>query len=484
MRSVSWTIPSGTRRGRFSATPAVIFIVTVLTGGFVLLIGLDPTWFAIVLGLLVLVGVAASPRFVVYSMLAIVSFFEVLSPDFLMKPASILATGDSSLGLVVNPLEVLLFVGMVSWLAHSVARRRLVVRGGALAVPIALFFCISCFGLLRGLAAGGDGRIAFWESRYLFVLFACYFLTAQLITTEQQIGRVRWIFLIATGAFAIEGAIRRVAWDTFVGSTVSLEGGYDHTDPVFLGAAIILILAQFVFGASRGQRLFGIGLLPILGFTLLATERRAGFVALVVCLMVLGLLLLVSRRRAFVAIFVPLTIVAALYFPLFWNSTNLVAQPARAVQSLFDPNARDAASNAYRIQETTNIAATIAQDPWFGVGFGREFLFVVPLPDLSTWEFWHFEPHNNVLWIWLKTGFFGFVAFLVVAGSAIQRATRVALSGEASQTRAMSVFVLAVVLISLVVSYVDVALVLGARVPAILGIAMGLLPALDPHRTL
>ena len=33
-----------------------------------------------------------------------------------------------------------------------------------------------------------------------------------------------------------------------------------------------------------------------------------------------------------------------------------------------------------------------------------------PLPDISFFEFWEYIPHNAVLWIWVKMGFFGFVA--------------------------------------------------------------------------
>ena len=66
--------------------------------------------------------------------------------------------------------------------------------------------------------------------------------------------------------------------------------------------------------------------------------------------------------------------------------------------------------------------ATIQANPLLGVGFGREFLFVVPLPDLSWWPFWHYEPHHNILWVWLKTGMVGFIAFWVLMGGAVARA--------------------------------------------------------------
>ena len=90
--------------------------------------------------------------------------------------------------------------------------------------------------------------------------------------------------------------------------------------------------------------------------------------------------------------------------------------------SITDPNPRDRASNDYREQEKINVRSTIQVNPLLGVGFGQEFLFVVPLPDISKWPFWRYEPHHNILWVWLKTGAFGFMLFWVWMGSAIARA--------------------------------------------------------------
>src|SRR5207244_10663074 len=107
------------------------------------------------------------------------------------------------------------------------------------------------------------------------------------------------------------------------------------------------------------------------------------------------------------------------YLPLFWNNPRPTGQPARSVRSLVSPDPRDASSNEYRDLEAINVRATIDSSPLMGVGFGREFQFVVPLPDLSFWQFWHYEPHHNILWVWLKTGAIGFIAFWTLMGTAL-----------------------------------------------------------------
>jgi O-antigen ligase len=214
-------------------------------------------------------------------------------------------------------------------------------------------------------------------------------------------------------------------------------------------------------------------------FVLFAMERRAGVVALIVVLSAFGLLLLMVRRRVFLIAFAVALVGSSLYFPLFWNDNSLVGQPARAIHSIFNPVGRDAQSNTYRDLEKINIRATIDENPLLGVGFGREYLFVVPLPDLSDWSLWHFEPHNNVLWIYLKVGLIGFMAFLLLIGSAIRRASSLVVAAKSPQTQTVAVLALASILATLVLSYVDVGLVSSGRGPAMLGMGIGLLATLQ-----
>jgi O-antigen ligase len=148
------------------------------------------------------------------------------------------------------------------------------------------------------------------------------------------------------------------------------------------------------------------------------------------------------------------------------------------VRSLSQPDPRDAASNLYRDLEKIDLRATIHADPLLGIGFGREFLWVVPLPDLSFWPLWHYEPHNSILWIWLKTGAIGFILFWVLMGTAIARAGHFARTLREPEERTFALLALGVVISSLVFCYVDTGLYTG-RLTAFLGIIMGTLAVLD-----
>ncbi len=426
----------------------------------------------------VLTGVAVRPQLAAYVLMGLVSFFEVFQFDSLLPAATVVYVGDPSLGLLVSPLEVFLVVALLSWLAQGIARRRLDFQRGPVFAGIVLFGAMLVAGIARGLLSGGDPRIAFWEVRFVAYIVITYFLTANLIRTRAQSALLMWVFLFGATAFAVEGAIRRIAWSDLVPPGTLLEDGYDHTDPIFLGGAILLVVAVVIFGPSRARGRSALFLIPLLCFTLFATERRAGLIGLLVAILAFGAVLLFCKRRAFFAIFVPLALVAAVYMPLYWNDTSLLGQPARAVQSLISPNFRDAASNAYRDAEKVDIRATLDSDQLLGVGFGKEFLFVVPLPDLSGWEFWRYEPHNNVFWVWLKTGILGFIAFLFLMGTGITRASRIVINGTSPQDRVVAATVLTILVMSLVVSYVDVALVAGGRVTAMIGMSLGVLGTL------
>jgi hypothetical protein len=376
----------------------------------------------------------------------------------------------------------LLGFSLLSWLVQGILRRRLAFREGRLFWPVAGFFAMVILGLVRGASSGGDLYIAFWESRYLFYVPISYVLA---VNTMRRVAHVRTLVgvgLVGMTLFAIEGAWRRLA---LIDSGIFARMGainedfwYDHDVVIFLGAVLLLGIAQLVFGGPRWQRLLsGIGA-PIAMFTLLATQRRAGYIAVAVAFLAYAVIFLVSHRKAFFLLAVPILVGMAIYLPVFWNHQGMLGQPARAVRSMVQPNPEDARSNEYRAIEKFNVIATIQANPAQGVGFGREFYFVIPLPDLSWWQFWHFEPHHNILWIWLKTGALGFIAFWVLMGSALTRGAHLVKVLRQPDARVFALLAIGGVVMALVFSYVDLGLVNG-RVTFFMGTLLGTLAVLD-----
>jgi hypothetical protein len=82
-------------------------------------------------------------------------------------------------------------------------------------------------------------------------------------------------------------------------------------------------------------------------------------------------------------------------------------------------SAADQSSDVYRTLESLNLSATVRASPILGIGFGQPFYRPYPLPDISSFEFNAYFPHNSLIWVWTKMGFGGFVALLYVLGRAM-----------------------------------------------------------------
>jgi len=431
---------------------------------------------ALVVSFAAAILVALRPKLGFFLLFGLVLLFEEGGADPLMLPGEYLLAGLSSTTgistVIASPLELLIVLIFVSCGVRAVGQRRIQFRGGALFVPVALFAVALLMGTARGIALNGDLNIALWESRFIWYAIACYVLTCNLVRTRRDVRVLLGIALVATSLFAFEAAFRYLVLLRPGRIAVIPEFAYAHEDAIFLAALLLLILAQQVFGAPRWQRLIGLFTGPVALFALLAAQRRVGFIALILGFAVLALVLLVTHRRAFVLGGLPLILAGAVYFPLFESASGLIAQPARAIHSLYAPDRRDAASNRYRVLERMNVRATIDSEPLLGVGFGRPFLFVTPLPDLSWWPFWHYEPHNSVFWIWLKTGILGFSLFWFLMASTLVRAAHLTRVSKAPEARLLAVFALVTIIGVLTFAYVDLAFV-SPRVTVVLGVVLG-----------
>jgi hypothetical protein len=424
--------------------------------------------------------IIARPRVGLLSTLAMVTFFESQARfDLLMLPGRYLYVGLSAMGLpggVISPLELILMLILLPWAVRMGIERRDAFRGGALGKPMLLFALALVAGFVRGVAEGGSAYIGFWECRSLAYIVICYVAAANLIRTPWHLRGVLTVLLFTPSLFAVVGIYRKLY--LVDAGIISGDLVFEHDDPIFMGATLLLVAAQQIFGAPRWRRWVGLAFVPIVAFTILATERRAGQIGLAIAFVALLMVLAAVRRRTCMIGVTVLVLGLSIYLPLFWNSSSVLGQPARAVRSLVDPSERDAASNEYRVLEKFNVTATIAANPMLGVGFGREYLFVVPMPEISDWPFLRYEPHHNIFWVWLKLGATGFVIFWVLFGTALARAASLVCTLRDSDTRSFALLALGSIVIVLCYSYVDTGLV-SFRIAVFLGVILGTLSVLD-----
>jgi len=479
--STSWL--DGTRKRRLILLTAGTTALSLVLARLILM------WdVAVAVGVLVWLAVAAMlarPRYGLYLLLAVVLLFEGGSEDPLMMPGNYL---DRSLqetlrlsGAIFFPIEILVVLITIVWLAHGLMRKQLDFQAGSLGRPVLFFALALTFGMMRGLAAGAVFNYSFWESRFLFAMVLCYMLAANTIRTRAHVKTALSIVMICAALFAIEAVWRRFALANTGALGPAQELWYAHEDVVVWGVLILMVIAQQVFGAPCWQRIIGPFALTIAGLAMLVSERRAGIIAVIIAFFALAAVLFFVKRRAFIFLVIPLTVAGMVYLPLFWNNTGTLGQPARAVRSISDPDPRDAASNEWRGLEAINVRATIASDPLLGVGFGRPFLQIVTVPDISFFEFWNYESHHDILWVWMKTGAIGFIAFFTLIGSAIARAVWLIKTRREPEIRVFSIIALSAIFMSITFCYVDLGLT-SPRIPIVLGLMMGMLAALDRLR--
>jgi hypothetical protein len=429
-----------------------------------------------------LVAVAWRPRVGLLVSFGMVMFFENGGADAVMLPGYYFYAGlGSHLGLggiLPSPVEVLLGLTVIIWLAEGLMRHRLDFRAGTLKWPMLAFVIALLVGLARGFIGRAPLNFILWEFRFLVYFVACYYLATNTIRSKRDVRAIVILSLVVMTLFGLEGTYRKLALvDTGV-IGVPMEFAFSHESVIFWGVLVLLVTAQFVFGAPAWQRMIGAIGLPIATFALMASERRSGQIGLIMGFIAMSLVFFIAKRKAFYYLSLPLALAFMVYLPLFWNNTSTLGQPARAIRSLREPDPRDFYSNLYREMEKVNIYATIRANPILGVGFGRPFLIVIQLVDVSWWPLWMHQPHNNIMWIWLKLGPAGYIVFWTLMGAALARTAFLTRTLKNREAKIFSLYTLGGMVATLVFCYVDLAFT-GPRANVFLGTLIGTLAVLD-----
>jgi hypothetical protein len=341
----------------------------------------------------------------------------------LSSAESILFIDDS---ISISPLEVILVVTTIGWLLHYQDRVGRRFYRGALLYPLLAFTFFVLLGFVQGINSGGDRNVALWEMRPLLYVPLFYVLITQLLTTRVQYVRLFMVAMVAVFVHAL------VAINYFrklpAIEKYELESLGEHGASIHIDAMLLLLLALLLIkGCSRTLRVLVFLLAIPCTIAYVMAERRAAIVALAAGVVMLSLVLHKRNRRAFWW-FVPSVIVVTLvYLAAFWSAQSEIGFAAQAIKSVIAPDQlseADRSSDLYRQIENYDLSFTIKQAPVTGLGFGHPFSQPIPLPDISFYEFYRYIPHNSVLWIWIQTGFFGFVSMFFLFGRAMALAGR------------------------------------------------------------
>lgn len=375
---------------------------------------------------------------------------------------------------VMNPLELHLLLLIAVWCVVLVVRRdhnlnRVHVWGAAL-----VFFVGLVCSFVYGMRTGGDFLPAVWEVRALFYFGAMYFLVPQIIQTKEHVQSLLWVIIAAISFKALQGVAR------FVNLGLSFHGIptlTNHEDPLFMLTLVIFLLALVMFNAQTRQRSALVMLLLLLVLGFFTGQRRAAYAAIVPSLATFVILLPTKQRWMLAKNSVPVLGAFALYAAVFWNSESRLASPVRLVKSGLGSDRETAGeryySNLYRDKEKYNLAITVQESPVIGIGFGKKYeeplkLVYVPFP------LWAYIPHNEILWVIVKTGAVGFFLFWFFLNSFACRGVFVLSRMKDPYLQSVCALAISAVAGQVVVSYFDLQLTY-YRNMVYLGTLMGLM---------
>jgi hypothetical protein len=302
------------------------------------------------------------------------------------------------------------------------------VRGAMLALVGAVLL-----GLMVGASHHGNLRIAVTEVRPYLYLAATYGLAFALLGGRRAVHTLLWTIVIVNAVKAVQAIW--IFWTIARALNPRPEAVLGHEESLFFAVSVFVPLALWLFGVPGRLRTWSTVLLPLVLLAGLFNSRRTAWLIIGVGVVVLCAVVVATRpeRRRTVGRLAAVTaVIAAFYLPAFWNSTGAIGQPARAVHSAISPDPRDQLSDLYRIQENANLKINIEEGGLLGRGFGVPIDYVLPIADIKTIDpLIAYVPHDGVLYVFMRMGLAGGIAFWCVLGFGIISACRLARSANA-----------------------------------------------------
>ena len=323
-------------------------------------------------------------------------------------------------GVYASPLEFFLVLLLAVWLIKGFATRTLALPRSWMSLSIATFAALVAIGWVRGVLGGGSVQDSLLELRPWLYLVIAFVVTSQLITTERHLRTLLAVLAGGIGTKGIQGVI------TLLTHSARPQAILAHEESFFFGLFLAMLAAMWIIPIRGRLRTFMTVLAPFVLVADIANQRRTAWAiaaAVLVAVFVLCFAAFPERRRQIAGFAFIGCLLAGAYWVGFSNDPGFLGQPARAVLSQIAPSSRDQQSNQYRTVENVNLGVAIRQSMPLGTGFGHPIPQTVPNVDISNIDsFISYLPHNGVLYVWLRLGLPGIVAFWLMVGLAIMTA--------------------------------------------------------------
>lgn len=380
-------------------------------------------------------------------------------------------------GIYASPYELFLGLVIVVWLTRGFATRTLRLPSSSLAASVGALAVLVAIGWVRGVAGGGSFQNALLELRPWLYLTIAFIASSQLIKSRKHVVALVWA--LAAG-IAVKGA-QGVTTLVVHFSNRPPQAILAHEESFFFGLFIALLAVLWLVPVKGRLRVFMTAAFPLVLVADIANQRRTAWAIAALALatvFVICFLGIPARRQAIAALAAVAMVLAAAYWVGFSNDPGLLGQPARAVLSQLAPSARDQSSNQYRVVEDVNLGIAIRNSMPFGTGFGHPIPQAVPNVDISNIDtFIAYLPHNTVLYIWLRLGILGIIAFWMMVGIALMTAVTGFRGRPSSLAMILSAALISAVVAYIVQGFFDMGLY-WFRIAIIMGCLMGAIEAL------
>lgn len=420
---------------------------------------------AVISPLLLLPFILRRPALAVYVLVGCATTFEIVPLDFqdsLTDTSGFFLNLNNTMGLPLSasPAEFLMGIAVLAWWRAQRADPSLRPRGPLFKAYL-VYFGVLLLGEVHGLGMHGDLNTSLWELRPQVYGFIAFLLAASLIREEGQLLILAAVFVTASALKAAVGYNRY--FNTLHGDIGTYEAILAHEDSYFLAMLMVAAGVALVWYRKRPALIVLLALLPLAFIVMLENRRRVGVLALgaaFVIVAVAGVWFEKRLRWKVAAVVVAIALCYGAVLSVYWNKEyGTAAQLVRPIHSLFEPDQRDFNSNLYRVNEDADLKFTYQQNRLAGVGMGLPMSVIFPLADISQQHpFWQYIPHNTILWIAMRTGLLGMMAFWAMIGMALLEAISSMRRLTSPLVRASVVFAVASIVSELIVGYGDMQL--------------------------
>ncbi|MBI1807849.1 MAG: O-antigen ligase family protein [Ignavibacteria bacterium] len=294
------------------------------------------------------------------------------------------------------------------WFVRKFLRRGKIILSRADTCLI-VFFSLVLLSIIPGLL--NHATILKWFREMItFSAYLAYFPLREALSDKRTLPLVGIGFLILALSIGWQNLTNyRHAATSAIYAWQLLSGRQTANEPLFM-ASILVGVPMFLYAKSLKSRLFLLMLIAFFMIALVLTFSRGYWIGAILGMVVLLLMMNGKDRIRMVVTTAILGILAVGIMTLFFSSQSSTI--FKTIVGRLGSNSLSVASDISlytRLAETRAVFDLITHNPLVGYGLGFLFRFYNPA-DRVTVETWYV--HNGYLFLWLKLGLFGLMAFL------------------------------------------------------------------------